>query len=766
MIKTTRRLKRYAYGDYMDKPYSNNPPIAGQYGTFNQDVNNALATQDLLPNNNQDIIRQQKAAVAKPNPQAQQNWNNVGNYANIAGKALSNNQQYNYDSSYIQERNKTKAASQTAIEGVGTAVPIVGGFMSLGAGVGESTMDEYGIYKDSTGQFIDQNLNVTTGVQGVFDTLKSDDLGAWVSQLTAGVSDIFGTKSASQQKAIKAKEDLLMRRKSQEISQRQNQLANYPTSGYGKYGMKLANGGDLPLPIDGSEVDQLASNVMLYEGDTHENGGITLDNNTEIEDSEVVKDDMVLSDRLKPTDSVKSYMKGLSIDIKSGDTYASLAERLGNKKGKFEEKLNSTRIGEANSAKLMSQRYDDAINILFEDQQMNKIQNNIGTYAYGGKLNPPEKDTQGKASSKELKWKDLPFNTYFQPNSEFYNQRKKDPNTGNTYVFDRADYERLGSYDNSLPADHPLNTPSGAKARAEFQKNPYAQQVVAGELNWNNFGKPGGTQYDILSIGTVDPTAEQLKLVQEQKDAKKYQILEEEKKRNAQSNDTRFGNTVPNQLFKTGGKFAYGDYFDRLEDNSGNIMNSIGFIANQAQINNLETDYTPELVKNPAFTYRDRTGFLRNEFGKQFTTASKGLNQSGSQDNIALKSNMYATTLNSLSGALDNESQRKDNLDAYYNQLANRTSAQNAQILNYNKEYGINARNNRRALTQQNTDSLIRGYMGNKSQKDLQQLDWDKAYIQALSSGNTGVAERLINDLPPEIRKRRFGNYDYKTKKG
>jgi hypothetical protein len=754
-----RIKKRYAYGDYMDKPYgSSATAIPGQYGTFNQDVNNALGSQKLLPNNNDVIAQKQAVNTTVPSTTAPKQdffssstGNTIGGAANTAAMAL------NASSS----NNKYQSKEEADVDALGTSVAsAIGPWWGALAGVGTYASKE--LKGDSTNTF-----ETTLGeAADPFSQFKGDNAGDIALNFLVGKNF---WDSASGKTSDDAKEAIAVKKRAadaERIRGYQGALANYNTSGYGKYGMKFPNDGQLPYTTDGSEVNQLASNVAQYEGDTHENGGIQLDNGAEIEDEEVVKDDMVLSDRLNPSESIKYMMKGLSTQLKSGDTYASVAERLGTKKGEFESKVNSTRLGEAGTAKLMIERYDKAIDVLFQDQQMNKIQNKVGTYAAGGKFDPPEKDTQGKASNKNLKWDDKPFNTYFQPKSEFYNQRKKDPSTGNTYVFDRADYERLGSYDNSLPSDHPLNRPEGAKARAEFEKNPYAQQVVAGELNWNSFGKPGGMQYDILSIGTNG----QIPLEQQPKSVPEYtleqQTLDRLKSKTGDYGSQRFGNTVAGQFFARGGKFANGDkFFDGLDENSGNIMNSIGFLANQAQINKLEIGYTPELVKNPAFTYRDRTNFLRNEYGKQFTTASKGLNQSGAQDNLALKANMYASTLNGLNGALDNEAQRKDNLDMNYNQLATRTGAMNAQILNANREYSVGARNSQRALTQNNTDALIRGYMGNKSQKELQTLDWDKAYIQALASGETGVAQRLMENMPPEIRKRRFGNYDYTVPK-
>ena len=95
------------------------------------------------------------------------------------------------------------------------------------------------------------------------------------------------------------------------------------------YGTRY-NGKALPKKVLGGALNPLASDVDKAEGNTHEEGGITLhDNNgnpkAEIENQEVVVDNnKVLSDRL-------SFMGGKS--------FAEIGEELGKEKGKNEEKL-------------------------------------------------------------------------------------------------------------------------------------------------------------------------------------------------------------------------------------------------------------------------------------------------------------------------------------------------------------------------------------------------------------------------------------------
>lgn len=183
---------------------------------------------------------------------------------------------------------------------------------------------------------------------------------------------------------------LEMRRNSQDI------LAGYNTAGnqyYAKFGMQFPMGGDLPTPTDQGSGEQLASNMAQYHGPTHEGGGIELDTDQnadadiEVEGTEVIKDNMVFSNRLRPSKDVKNIVKSSGVGTRKGDTYATLSARIGKKKGKFEEQMNSTRAGEKNSAQIMQGRLDETANLLFMDQQVRKFKKGAnGKYSKSGKF--------------------------------------------------------------------------------------------------------------------------------------------------------------------------------------------------------------------------------------------------------------------------------------------------------------------------------------------------------------------------------------------
>jgi len=186
-------------------------------------------------------------------------------------------------------------------------------------------------------------------------------------------------------------------------------------------------GGRLPYPTDGSGYSTLSSDMAKYHGNTHAQGGIKLDTNQdaqpdiEIENKEVIKDNMVLSDRLYPSKEIKDYLSNFKVKLSDKDTYAGVAEKLGKAKGKFEKNLTSTRLGEANTAKITVDRLDNAVNMLFEDQQMQN--GNVGGnqpmgygalgMKFGPDPDPEDPNYQYNADSPD-------FNKFQEYNPELY----------------------------------------------------------------------------------------------------------------------------------------------------------------------------------------------------------------------------------------------------------------------------------------------------------------------------------------------------------
>lgn len=652
---SNKRLKKFAWGDYYSSP------------------NSAINNVDL---------EEQKAKRAKQ----QQNMNSIGNGLNVIGAGLDNTNSLN-ETGYTDSLKKSKTEADALISGVGAINPIVGGFMKVGQGIGSQTVDSDGVYKNRAGSFIDNNVNPTTGIQNFKDYSKDISWETTLSQFSGG---LLG-ESASQKRA---KEGIVSRNRkmaSDLEKESQNSLLNYPTNGYAKYGMKFPNGGKLPYPTDGSDYNTLSSDMVQYHGNTHENGGIKLDTNQdrkpdiEIENKEVIKDNMVFSDRLNPSIEAQEASSRIGFSFKKDDTYASAASRLGKKKGNFESKLDSTRIGEAKSAELMTHRLDNISNLLFEDQQ--------------------DQNKHLASSSTQIE----------NPRMDELKGRKSDNDYENTY--------RTMDIKKAFKGIAKERTDPG------YVNEPYVR-------NFEN-GGPINKNLRLVDTWNTNPYSNMTKrlMVTPKTDMK----LDLNNYENSEGPGTESAPSLRS--------FNLGDY-------KGDIAAGIGATVNQALISKLETNYDPELVKTPGYNYTNRLPYLTKTIDSQFRTASEGINGSSAQDNNALKANMYAKTLDALNSAVDSETQRKDIFDSRYNELVNRTHSINANLKNRSKEVGMQNRNNRLALTQSNIDNTIRSYMGNEAQRDMMETDFVKSYLNYAKEGDTGVANRLIKQLPKRARRK------------
>lgn len=418
-----------------------------------------------------------------------------------------------------------------------------------------------------------------------------------------------------------------------------------------EYPTNWAEGGYLPQTTDNSQQTPLASDMMVYNGRSHEQGGIDLDTdqdgkaNIEVENNEVIKDDMVLSDRLSPSSNILHHLKELGVSFKDKDTYASIAEKLGEKKGNWEKKVGSTLLGENTAAELMIDKYDKAVNMLFEDQQMQKQNDMKGQkFAYGGKA---------------------------------------------TVTIPRSNLIKMN---NGLEIANPETHDRFAKGGVIKGKRPS----------------------------------------------------------------------------KIGSYYADGGSF--WNDNAGNIATLVGTAANQYAISKLKTDYQPETVPAPLNPYTDRSDYIINQNQGAFKALTTGLNSGSQQDNIGLRSNLYARTIGATNAQLDNETQRKDALSQRYQQMLQYSNFFNAQQKNYAKQVSMDNRNQKVALTQANMSNAVQSYLGNKAQKDKfnvetniakdsQDLDFSKAYMYSTMQGGTGTADRLVDMMPNRLRKRYFGDY-------
>jgi len=691
--KRYKRLPRYINGgNTLSGITFDSDPLLEHYNKYKPDYTQGLQTSEI---NNNSFFNSN-------------NGRNLGYAANIAANAIPG------------PKDSAQTASEASTDQAGTAIAgAIGPWWGALAKVG-TTASQY-IREDDNVSHAQGFIGDTINPFHQFNSLKE---GKRDEQLTSFLNPVISSHLAASRRKYEAgvRERLAM---NDIQKQSQNILASYPVYGQAKYGKRFASGGNLPSPTDNSNMVPLASNMARYDGNTHENGGIDLDTNNdqnpdiEVEDNEVIKDDMVLSDRLKPSINIRNYIKKLGISTKGSDTYASVAEKLGKRKGKYEEGLRSNLPGAKNTSEIMIKRLDNSVNQLFEDQEMKKYRPSYSRkYPDGGSIpiylqQNPNSTTQQNDLKAQLNF----INALKFKNSLRGNVVPQLP--VNALHSNSKEYERtsiVNSYAGVDPralqqADSVINTMRPLYGRK------YARGGAIADY-WINdpFGGSQRAQYkpQLSEIDNYQPSG--------------------------------IGNN-----YQVDNRFNIGDY-------RGDIASVAGTIANQISINNMETNLNPDTIAAPRNIYTDRTPYLTNQISQQFRTAAQGADRSGYGNNLALKADLYAKSLEGLNRALDSEQQRKDIFDSRYNDDVNRTNYYNTQIRNSAKFESLANRNQKRALTQANIDNLIRSYQGNEAMRDVRTLDKDRAYFSLLKQGDTGVGDRILDKLSP-TQKRRLGLY-------
>ena len=1020
---TKRGKRRLDYGGLVGKPEpkTTTDPLEEEEGDPNQ------AASPYYSQENLNALTSSLSAI-KPQPQANpppgQQPNKVGAWLNspkgqaaggVANVAANMLPQYNNPNQTAGE----KATDQAGVQIAGAIGPWWGALAKVG------TTASGHIRKDDTGSHARGFIGDTVNPFHQFNSLQE---GKGKEQTAAFLNPVMASHLA----ADRRKQAALSKKRLEMVERQkagQQKLAQYNVNGniYAKYGTQFPMGGDLPTPTDQGQGEQLASNMAQYHGPNHDNGGIELDTDQnaqpdiEVEGQEVIKDNMVFSNRLRPSKDVKNIVRDSGVGTKKGDTYATLSARIGKKKGKFEEQMNSTRPGEKNSAQLMQARLDETANLLFMDQQVRKFKKGAnGKYSKGGKFPnggkvPPKKpiitqdqdpfayinvdptlttdpetianvnknlnkstinrnllqtnpagqsayyypdyskvygrpttdsgyvqqtwvtapegtkalaDSTQQASRQWLLENDprfraktlaakratgkKPYGGYTTPGSEILPPRRRGrmvqatnvtpppvfppavnapviptpptakypystPNLQSTAPvtqpfswdneFNRLEevrrtptypkggligpvketpvdprtlytkYDPSVSPQSQIPAVRRNRIQALRTQRAILDKNVdpntmhpdtgfVADSTAAASQKFLTRFQPGYTEsmqpyqrgplkpVDVLPIQRYGGYTKRLHKVN---DALKTRAFggylpvfavggEDDEEEPYKSRKSIWGTTAPpvypdlstrtsayavtptkanlnpstaplkvlpsvkTPAGLTGGMQGLLDArqqritdkalkkkistrgFD-VSDYKGDIAAGLGTIANQIQINKLETQFDPELAATPRNPYTDRRDYLTHQAGEQYRTATQGIEGSDAQSNLALKANMYAKSLGSLNQSLDQEQQREDMFGLRHADTKNRTDLINAQTKNQAKMLSMENRNQKRALTQQNIDNLIKSYQGNEAVRSFTKTEQGKNLLAALQSGDRGTSERLLESLSPEMRK-------------
>lgn len=489
-----------------------------------------------------------------------------------------------------------------------------------------------------------------------------------------------------------------------------------------EYPTNWALGGNLPQVTDNSDQKQIASDMAIYNGATHEGGGIDLDTNKdgkqdiEVENNEVIKDDMVLSDRMEPSDIIKQQLRHLGVYKQQGDSFASYAERLGKKKGEWEKKLDSHLLGESTAAQKMVAKYDKAVNDLFDDQQAQKQEDMVGQYhKKGGRFH-----TISIPSTDER---------YIRNNMEIVSEKPHDD-------YSLEQFKKGGHWiQKAINPKHKGYCTPMTKSTCTGRRRALALTFKK-HHGFHKHGLGGLIDIPERAYGGQVSTDDQY--------ASPY-FYEDNHVKGFNPNG---GNRT---LYSKGGDF--------LNDNYGEIASVVGGIGNQLAIGQLKTDFQPNYTPTPLNPYTDRTNYITNQGQSQFRALTQGLNYGSQQENSGVKANLYAKTLGVTNDQLNQEQSRKDALQSHYQQMLQYNNFFNTQQGNAAKQLSMENRNQKVALGQQNWNNTVQSMIGNKTQKELRDLDLAKTFLYSTMQGGTGVSDRLLESLPADIRRKYFGKY-------
>ncbi len=294
--------------------------------------------------------------------------------------------------------------------------------------------------------------------------------GGWSPLIGAGVGAIAGTITEDKRIAEQRKLDEDAKKKLDALSLKQNNIYNqdFPFKGTTgaeiyKYGGKLkkqfGNGGLMPISQDASKV----------VGPTHEEGGVDLNSQEEVEKDEVIVGDKVFSKRLGFAD--------IAMKIINTPQY----KEFENEKNQNEMVLKNLKSGMSSkgTAKRNIEKLGvNPLDVLFEQQTKFAQENNIpqnGEMAYGGQL----KKKYGNGNS--------------------YTNDEIDPMTGLPYSNTRPDYAPLnptrtqGMFDVPQSWNHnSLITPKSPIVKLPNENSTYnrvSEPLVDKGINLNTTNK-------------------------------------------------------------------------------------------------------------------------------------------------------------------------------------------------------------------------------------------------------------------------------------
>lgn len=490
-----------------------------------------------------------------------------------------------------------------------------------------------------------------------------------------------------------------------------------PVNGNNYFGFgitkKFAEGGKVTpeYEVEGNEVIQgqgtqlenqenLASDMTKAVGGTHEQGGVKGQGG-----------ERVFSDRLYMTPLLYAGLKQMKVRVKPDMTYAEVAEVLGNKKGKFEEKVKSFEPSINKTGNVMLERIDGLIEATFQEQEQQKQFEEMRTYkkALGGYL---KKYNTGGIVVGAI-----------------------NPKTGNPYTVEEVDAYtkgtelmpspfgkeyggldsngslRFGNYSETMNNFGDNNITTNKNIESKTLKSIPVNTDITYPSPITDYIKPNGTAYK------GNPVMSSL-----------YSV------------NKGLKNTVDNiKTVATSSKTA-----DAVKDvfTTGQTFNALSYLKNLSTIDKMGTNInrttaTPLYRKAP-----DVFSLAKYNINRTVRDASSNLDKTGNaQDNFQRKAALVSNSVNAINDAANSQAQIDAATAAENTATANRYNTMVAENQNADALDKLQGKNAKLALKQKALNTLIQGIVGNVASDRAYAVDKEKNAIARMDA-NRGTAYR------------------------
>lgn len=259
----------------------------------------------------------------------------------------------------------------------------------LGTFLGDNA-GSVGAIGNLAGELIPQKTGTGRVVGGVLKGVASGAAAGPLGMAIGGglglISSLLGNSQLKKQQEAEQRQLDFNNQRQIENTSRIN-LAGFNTHGYTQD--YYAEGGTIDLAPNEYEVEkdevvqgnpnleestELASDMQLVGGNKHEQGGTNGSGG-----------ERIYSDRLKVGKEATEALKSLGIKLPNNATFADAAKYLGKNKGKAEKKIASRIAPSVKTGKRMLQEQDDALDTIFQLQEMTKPRTDVvNKFAFGG----------------------------------------------------------------------------------------------------------------------------------------------------------------------------------------------------------------------------------------------------------------------------------------------------------------------------------------------------------------------------------------------